>query len=97
LGSLLRPISILAGRDKQHELPKNLEMLLLGVWLIVTGLLQVVSISIPAIVTILALLAIVAGACLLLGRLAFLAGLPVALATSRQARHRGPHSLREKS
>ena len=32
------------------KLPKNLGMLLLGIWLIVTGLLQVVSIHIPAIV-----------------------------------------------
>ena len=50
------------------KLTKNLGMLLLGIWLIVTGLLQMVSISIPAIGTILALLAIVAGVSLLLGR-----------------------------
>jgi hypothetical protein len=35
------------------KLTKNLGMLLLGMWLIVTGLLQVVSITIPAIGTIL--------------------------------------------
>lgn len=56
------------GEVNNMKLTKNLGMLLLGIWLIVTGLLQVVSIPIPAIVTILALLAIVAGACLLLGR-----------------------------
>jgi hypothetical protein len=50
------------------KLPKNLGMLLLGIWLIVTGLLQVVSIHIPAIGTILALLAIAAGVLILLGR-----------------------------
>ena len=50
------------------KLPKHLGMLFLGIWLIVTGLLQVVSIHIPAIGTILALLAIVAGVSLLLGR-----------------------------
>jgi len=55
--------------ETQHEkLPKNLGMLLLGIWLIVTGLLQVVSIHIPAIGTILALLAIAAGVLILLGR-----------------------------
>ena len=50
------------------NLTKNRGILLLGIWLIVTGLLQVVSITIPAIGTILALLAIVAGVLLLLGR-----------------------------
>jgi hypothetical protein len=50
------------------NLTKNLGMLLLGIWLIVTGLLQVVTIQIAAIGTILALLAIVAGALILAGR-----------------------------
>lgn len=50
------------------KLPKNLGMLLLGIWLIVTGILQVVSIPIPAIGTILAVLAIAAGVLILLGR-----------------------------
>ena len=43
------------------KLTKNLGMLLLGIWLIVAGLLQVVTIHIPAIGPILALLAIAAG------------------------------------
>jgi len=50
------------------KLTKNLGMLLLGIWLIVTGLLPVVSIPTPAIGTILALLAIAAGVLILLGR-----------------------------
>ena len=50
------------------NLTKNLGMLLLGIWLIVTGLLQVVTIQIPGIGMILALLAIVAGALILVGR-----------------------------
>ena len=50
------------------NLTKNLGMLLLGIWLIVTGLLQVVSISIPAIGILLALLAIAAGVLILVGR-----------------------------
>jgi hypothetical protein len=47
---------------------KNLGMLLLAIWLIVTGVLQVVSISIPGVGTILAVLAIAAGVLILLGR-----------------------------
>jgi hypothetical protein len=43
-------------------------MLLLGIWLILTGLLQIVSVSIPGIGSILALLAIVAGILILVGR-----------------------------
>jgi hypothetical protein len=50
------------------RLTRNLGMLLLGIWLIVTGLVQVFSISIPAMGTLLPLLAIVAGVFLLLGR-----------------------------
>ena len=48
------------------NLPKNLGMLLLAVWLIVTGLLQVVKLPIPDVTLILGLLAIVAGALILL-------------------------------
>ncbi len=50
------------------KLTKNLGMLLLGIWLIVTGLLQVVSIAIPGVDIILPLLAIAAGLIILLGR-----------------------------
>jgi len=50
------------------RLTKNLGFLLLGIWLIVTGLLQVVTISIAGIGTILAILAIAAGVLILLGR-----------------------------
>jgi len=50
------------------RLTRNMGMLLLGIWLILTGLLQVVSISIPGIGSILALLAIVAGILILIGR-----------------------------
>ncbi|HEY5585916.1 MAG TPA: hypothetical protein VIK78_15675 [Ruminiclostridium sp.] len=50
------------------KLTQKLGMLLLGIWLIMTGLLQVVSIPIPAIGTILAILAIAAGALILRGR-----------------------------
>ena len=47
---------------------RNLGMLLLGIWLILTGLLQFVSIPIAGLGMILALLAIVAGVFILLGR-----------------------------
>jgi hypothetical protein len=50
------------------NLTKNLGMLLLGIWLIATGLLQVVSAHVPAIGPILALLAIAAGVLILVGR-----------------------------
>jgi len=50
------------------RLTRNMGMLLLGIWLILTGLLQVVSISIAGIGSILALLAIVAGILILVGR-----------------------------
>ena len=50
------------------KLTINLGMLLLGIWLIVTGLLQVVTIQIPAIGPVLALLAIAAGVLILVGR-----------------------------
>ncbi len=47
---------------------RTLGMLLLGIWLVATGLLQVVSIAIPSIGVILAILAIAAGALIMLGR-----------------------------
>jgi hypothetical protein len=50
------------------RLTKNLGMLLLGIWLIVTGLLAVVHIPIPDINVLLPLLAIAAGVLILLGR-----------------------------
>ena len=50
------------------KLTRNMGMLLLGIWLILTGLLQIVSISIAGIGPILALLAIVAGILILIGR-----------------------------
>ena len=50
------------------KLPKNLGMVLLGIWLIVTGLLRVVTIPIPALDIIMAVLAIAAGILILMGR-----------------------------
>jgi len=50
------------------KLTKKLGMLLLGIWLVMSGLLQVFSIPIPSIDMILALLAIAAGASILLGK-----------------------------
>ena len=47
---------------------KNLGMVLLAIWLSLTGLLQLVSIAIPAIGTIMAVLALAAGVLILLGR-----------------------------
>lgn len=50
------------------RLTRNIGMLLLGIWLILTGLVQIASISIAGLGLILALLAIVAGVLILLGR-----------------------------
>lgn len=50
------------------KLTKSLGMLLLGIWLIVTGLIPLVDISIQGLGTILAVLAIAAGVLILLGR-----------------------------
>ncbi len=48
--------------------PKKLGMLLLGIWLILTGLIQFVAIPIPAIATIMSALAIAAGVVIVLGK-----------------------------
>jgi uncharacterized membrane protein YccF (DUF307 family) len=50
------------------KLSRKMGMLLLGIWLILTGLLQVVSIQIPHIGIILGILAIAAGGLILLER-----------------------------
>ena len=52
------------------KLTKNPGMFLLGIWLITTGLLPLLKITIPASGTILALLAIAAGILILLGPMA---------------------------
>jgi hypothetical protein len=50
------------------KLTKSMGMLLLSIWLIVSGLLQVVSIPIPSIDILLAVLAIASGVFILLGK-----------------------------
>jgi hypothetical protein len=50
------------------NLTKSLGMLLLGIWLIVTGLLTVLSVGNPIVSVLLALLAIAAGVFIVLGR-----------------------------
>lgn len=50
------------------RLTKNLGMLLLGIWLIVTGLEAFVHLSVSGLPTILAVLAIAAGILILIGR-----------------------------
>jgi hypothetical protein len=47
---------------------KNLGMLLLGIWLVVHGLTQVVNFSFSGLGTVMAILAIVAGALIIVGR-----------------------------
>jgi hypothetical protein len=50
------------------RLQRNLGMLLLGIWLILTGLLALVNLAFPAQGTIMALLALAAGILILIGR-----------------------------
>ena len=50
------------------RITKNIGMILLAIWLIVTGLMQVMSIPIAGLGTILAIVAIAAGVLILLGR-----------------------------
>lgn len=50
------------------KLTRNLGMLLLGVWLILTGLIPLLNLALSGLVTLLAVLAIAAGALILIGR-----------------------------
>jgi hypothetical protein len=50
------------------RLTKNLGMLLLGIWLIITGLAPFLHLSVGGLGTLVSLLAVVAGALILLGR-----------------------------
>ncbi|KUK72012.1 MAG: hypothetical protein XD91_1589 [Clostridiales bacterium 38_11] len=50
----------------EMKVTKNLGMLVLGVWLVLTGLLKVTSIAIPSGDVLMAVLAIAAGALILL-------------------------------
>jgi len=50
------------------RLTKNLGMLLLGIWLIFTGLIPLLNLSFSGLGTFMAVLAIAAGALILLGR-----------------------------
>lgn len=50
------------------KLTKNVGLLLLGIWLILTGLLPLIDMASPGMVTVMAVLAIAAGALILVGR-----------------------------
>ena len=50
------------------KITKNVGFLLLGVWLVITGLLNVVELPIPSIDIILSILAIASGAMIILGK-----------------------------
>jgi hypothetical protein len=50
------------------KLTKNLGMLLLGIWLILTGLIPLLNLSFSGLGTLMAILAIAAGVFILLGR-----------------------------
>jgi len=50
------------------SLTKNLGMLLLGLWLVLTGIIPLVSLSFAGLSTVMAVLAILAGLLILIGR-----------------------------
>jgi len=50
------------------KITKNIGLLLLGIWLIATGLIPLLSISFSGLSTIMAILAIAAGALIIVGR-----------------------------
>ena len=50
------------------KMTKNLGMLLLGIWLIITGLIPLLNLSLAGLGTLMAVLAIAAGALILVGR-----------------------------
>lgn len=50
------------------KLTKNIGMLLLGIWLILSGLIPLLNLGFSGLGTIMAILAIAAGTCILLGR-----------------------------
>lgn len=50
------------------KLTRNLGMLLLGIWLILSGLIPILSLSFSGLGTLMAILAIVAGVLMLLGK-----------------------------
>jgi hypothetical protein len=50
------------------RLTKNLGMLLLGIWLILTGLIPLLNLSLSGLSTLMAVLALAAGALILAGR-----------------------------
>ena len=57
-----------AKRSPTMKLHKNLGMLLLGIWLILTGLIPLLRLSFSGLGTLMAVLAIAAGALIALGR-----------------------------
>jgi len=50
------------------KVTKNLGLLLLGIWLIVTGLIPLLNLSLSGLGTLMAVLAVAAGALILVGR-----------------------------
>lgn len=53
---------------KKFGLPRNLGMILLGIWLIMTGLIPLLHLNFQGLPLIMSILAIASGAILLLGR-----------------------------
>ena len=58
----------MGSRKNKITVTKNLGMLLLGIWLILTGIIPLVRLSFSGLGTVMAVLAIAAGVLILLGR-----------------------------
>jgi len=65
---MLRAVRSPSPQEFSMNLTKNLGMLLLGIWLIVTGLIPLLNLSFSGLGTLMAVLAIAAGALILVGR-----------------------------
>jgi hypothetical protein len=58
----------MGSRKNKMTVTKNLGMLLLGIWLILTGIIPLVHLSFSGLGTVMAVLAIAAGVLILIGR-----------------------------
>ncbi len=65
---LASPLTVCKGIPMAISITKNIGMLLLAIWLILSGVIPLLSLSFAGLGTIMAILAIVAGVFILLGR-----------------------------
>ena len=56
------------GKEVKMKITKNLGMLLLGIWLIISGVAPLINLSFAGLGTLMAVLALAAGALIIVGR-----------------------------